>query len=53
MLDGGMILLCGILKENVNLDPPLDELIIINKDGDKYTSEMIEGVIMIKKSWLL
>ena len=42
-LEGGTILLSGILNDNVNVDPPLDELAIRNQDGDECNSESDDG----------
>ena len=36
-LEGGIIVISGILNKDVNLDPPLDKT---NKDGDKCNSEI-------------
>lgn len=42
-LEGGTILLSGILNRNVNVDPQLDELATINQDGDKCNTESDDG----------
>ena len=42
-LEGGTILLSGILNENVNVDPTVDELATSNQDGDECNSESDDG----------